>query len=81
VSRTRRLAVVLVLNLGLVASLVVVGLAAHSLAVFAAGALVIAVIVGYHAAKLIRKIAPALASPPQGAARSGSPARRSANER
>src|SRR5579871_6814653 len=38
VSRTRRLAVVLVLNLGLVASLVVVGLAAHSLAVFAAGA-------------------------------------------
>jgi cation diffusion facilitator family transporter len=38
VSRTRRLAVVLLLNLGLVAALVVVGLAAHSLAVFAAGA-------------------------------------------
>jgi cobalt-zinc-cadmium efflux system protein len=38
VSRTRRLAVVLLLNLGLVTALVVVGLAAHSLAVFAAGA-------------------------------------------
>jgi len=38
VSRTRRLAVVLLLNLGLVAALVVTGLAAHSLAVFAAGA-------------------------------------------
>ena len=37
-SGTWRLAIVLVLNLGLVASLVVVGLAAHSLAVFAAGA-------------------------------------------
>lgn len=37
-SRTRRLAVVLLLNLGLVAALVVTGLAAHSLAVFAAGA-------------------------------------------
>ena len=37
-SGTRRLAVVLVLNLGLVTALVVVGLAAHSLAVFAAGA-------------------------------------------
>jgi len=38
VSRARRLVVVLLLNLGLVAALVVVGLAAHSLAVFAAGA-------------------------------------------
>jgi cobalt-zinc-cadmium efflux system protein len=38
VSRTRRLAVVLLLNLGLVTALVVVGLAAHSLAVLAAGA-------------------------------------------
>jgi len=37
-SRTRRLAVVLLLNLALVAALAVVGLAAHSLAVFAAGA-------------------------------------------
>ena len=37
-SRTRRLAVVLLLNLGLVTVLVVVGLAAHSLAVLAAGA-------------------------------------------
>jgi len=38
VSRTQRLTVVLLLNLSLVAALVVVGLAAHSLAVFAAGA-------------------------------------------
>jgi cobalt-zinc-cadmium efflux system protein len=38
VSRSQRLAVVLLLNLGLVTALVVVGLAAHSLAVFAAGA-------------------------------------------
>jgi cobalt-zinc-cadmium efflux system protein len=38
VSRTRRLAVVLLLNLALVAALVVAGLAAHSLAVLAAGA-------------------------------------------
>jgi cobalt-zinc-cadmium efflux system protein len=38
VSRTQRLAVVLLLNLGLVTALVAVGLAAHSLAVFAAGA-------------------------------------------
>src|SRR6516164_8487913 len=38
VSRTQQLAVVLLLNLGLVTALVVVGLAAHSLAVFAAGA-------------------------------------------
>jgi len=37
VSRTQRLAVVLLLNLGLVTALVAVGLAAHSLAVFAAG--------------------------------------------
>ena len=37
-SRTQRLTVVLLLNLSLVAALVVVGLAAHSLAVFAAGA-------------------------------------------
>lgn len=37
-SRSRRLAVVLLLNLFLVAALVVVGLTAHSLAVFAAGA-------------------------------------------
>jgi cobalt-zinc-cadmium efflux system protein len=37
VSRTRRLAIVLALNLGLVAALVIVGLAAHSLAVLAAG--------------------------------------------
>lgn len=37
-SRTRRLAVVLLLNLGLVTALVVTGLAAHSLAVLAAGA-------------------------------------------
>ncbi len=37
-SRARRLAVVLLLNLGLVTALVVVGLAAHSLAVLAAGA-------------------------------------------
>lgn len=37
-SRVQRLAVVLALNLGLVAALVVVGLAAHSLGVFAAGA-------------------------------------------
>ena len=36
-SRTRRLAIVLALNLGLVAALVIVGLAAHSLAVLAAG--------------------------------------------
>jgi cobalt-zinc-cadmium efflux system protein len=38
VSRTRRLAVVLLLNLGLVTALAVVGVAAHSLAVFATGA-------------------------------------------
>jgi len=38
VSRTRRLGVTLLLNLGLVAALLIVGLAAHSLAVFAAGA-------------------------------------------
>jgi cation diffusion facilitator family transporter len=38
VSRTRRLAVVLLLNLGLVTALALVGLAAHSLAVLAAGA-------------------------------------------
>ena len=37
-SPTRRLVVVLLLNLGLVTALVVVGLSAHSLAVFAAGA-------------------------------------------
>jgi cobalt-zinc-cadmium efflux system protein len=37
VSRTRRLAVVLLLNLALVTALVVAGLAAHSLAVLAAG--------------------------------------------
>jgi cobalt-zinc-cadmium efflux system protein len=37
VSRTRRLAIVLALNLGLVTALVIVGLAAHSLAVLAAG--------------------------------------------
>ena len=37
-SRTSRLAVVLLLNLGLVTALVIVGLAAHSLAVLAAGA-------------------------------------------
>jgi cobalt-zinc-cadmium efflux system protein len=38
VSRTQRLAVVLLLNLALVTALAVTGLAAHSLAVFAAGA-------------------------------------------
>jgi cobalt-zinc-cadmium efflux system protein len=38
VSRTRRLAVVLLLNLGLITALALVGLAAHSLAVLAAGA-------------------------------------------
>jgi cobalt-zinc-cadmium efflux system protein len=38
VSRTRRLAVVLLLNLGLVTALLTAGLAAHSLAVVAAGA-------------------------------------------
>jgi cobalt-zinc-cadmium efflux system protein len=38
VSRTRRLGIVGTLNLGLVSALMVVGLAAHSLAVFAAGA-------------------------------------------
>jgi cobalt-zinc-cadmium efflux system protein len=38
VSRTQRLALVLLLNLALVTVLVAVGLAAHSLAVFAAGA-------------------------------------------
>jgi cobalt-zinc-cadmium efflux system protein len=38
VSRVQRLAVVLLLNLGLVTALVLVGLAAHSLAVLAAGA-------------------------------------------
>jgi cobalt-zinc-cadmium efflux system protein len=38
VSRTRRLAVVLLLNLALITALVVTGLAAHSLAVLAAGA-------------------------------------------
>jgi len=37
VSRAQRLTVVLVLNLGLVTALVIIGLAAHSLAVFAAG--------------------------------------------
>ncbi|MGH2887173.1 MAG: cation transporter, partial [Solirubrobacteraceae bacterium] len=37
-SRTRRLGIVGTLNLGLVSALMVVGLAAHSLAVFAAGA-------------------------------------------
>lgn len=37
-SRTRRLTVVLLLNLGLVTGLVIVGAAAHSLAVLAAGA-------------------------------------------
>lgn len=36
-SRTRRLTIVLALNLGLVTALVIVGLAAHSLAVLAAG--------------------------------------------
>jgi Co/Zn/Cd efflux system component len=36
-SRTRRLAIVLALNLSLVTALVIVGLAAHSLAVLAAG--------------------------------------------
>ena len=38
VSRPARLTLVLLLNLGLVAGLVIVGLAAHSLAVLAAGA-------------------------------------------
>lgn len=38
VTPTRRLAVVLLLNLGLVTAMVIVGLAAHSLAVLAAGA-------------------------------------------
>jgi cobalt-zinc-cadmium efflux system protein len=38
VSRSQRLTVVLLLNLGLIAALVIVGLAAHSLAVLAAGA-------------------------------------------
>ena len=38
VSRTRRLTVVLLFNLGLVTALVITGLAAHSLAVLAAGA-------------------------------------------
>jgi cobalt-zinc-cadmium efflux system protein len=38
VSRTKRLTVVLFLNLGLITALVIVGLAAHSLAVLAAGA-------------------------------------------
>jgi cobalt-zinc-cadmium efflux system protein len=38
VTRTHRLAVVLLLNLGLIAALVVVGVSAHSLAVLAAGA-------------------------------------------
>ncbi len=37
-SRSQRLTVVLLLNLGLIAALVIVGLAAHSLAVLAAGA-------------------------------------------
>jgi cobalt-zinc-cadmium efflux system protein len=37
-SRARRLAIVLVLNLGLIVALVIAGLAAHSLAVLAAGA-------------------------------------------
>jgi cobalt-zinc-cadmium efflux system protein len=37
-SRTQRLLIVLTLNIGLVAALIVVGLTAHSLAVFAAGA-------------------------------------------
>ena len=37
-SRVQRLVVILVLNIGLVTALVVVGLAAHSLGVFAAGA-------------------------------------------
>jgi len=37
-SRTRRLVIVLALNLALVTALVIVGLAAHSLAVLAAGA-------------------------------------------
>ena len=48
VSRTQRLATVLLLSLGLVTALVVVGLAAHSLAVFAAGAdyLATAVVIG-----------------------------------
>ena len=36
-SRTRRLTIVLALNLSLVTALVIVGLAAHSLAVLAAG--------------------------------------------
>jgi Co/Zn/Cd efflux system component len=38
VSRTRRLVIVLLLNLSLVTALVVTGLVAYSLAVFAAGA-------------------------------------------
>jgi Co/Zn/Cd efflux system component len=38
VPRTQRLTVLLLLNIGIVTALVVVGLAAHSLAVFAAGA-------------------------------------------
>ena len=37
-SRVKRLTVVLLLNLGLITALVIVGLAAHSLAVLAAGA-------------------------------------------
>jgi cobalt-zinc-cadmium efflux system protein len=37
VARTRRLTIVLALNLSLVTALVIVGLAAHSLAVLAAG--------------------------------------------
>ncbi len=101
-SRVRRLTVVLLLNLGLVTALVVVGLAARSLAVLAAGvdyladaaavavsllaiwlesrppsparphgypratniaALVIAMLISYHAQKLAREVISAIRSP------------------
>jgi divalent metal cation (Fe/Co/Zn/Cd) transporter len=64
--------VVLALNLGLVAGLVAVGITAHSLAVFAEGAiilatggwywldpamaLIIAIVIAYHALALLRKV-------------------------
>jgi divalent metal cation (Fe/Co/Zn/Cd) transporter len=64
-SRVQRLTVVLVMNVALVAGLVLVGLMAHSLAggwywLDPAVALVIAVVVGYHAQKLVRKVRAAI---------------------
>ncbi len=67
-SRTRRLTVVLLLNLGLVTALVVVGLAAHSLAVLATGVdyLADAAAVGVSLLAIWLASRPPTASRPQG---------------